>query len=251
MGRQFVAANSEHFVTASTPVTAAPFTMAMWFYYSSEITSQEFAYIGDRDVATHYWVLSARSGRELRFTARAGGANNLTTTDTFTLNTWNHACAVERSSTDRSVFLNGGGEITSSTSIVPATVDAVGLGARTVDTPSQFFDGRIAEVGIWNIGLAEFDVKRLAQGYSPPLVRPEHLVSYWSLRTENYNYDPILPPHIQQPANLLTNFGSTFTGHPPNIIYPLGHLRIPILAPQAVAGVTMPKFYHHYQRNTG
>ena len=27
--------------------------------------------------------------------------------------------------------------------------------------------------------------------------------------------------------------------------------RVAILAPQAVGGVTMPKFYHHYQRNTG
>ena len=33
------------------------------------------------------------------------------------------------------------------------------------------------------------------------------------------------------------------------IIYPASPFNI--TAPAAVGGVTMPKFYHHYQRNTG
>ena len=250
MARQFVAANSEHLLTG-LPVSVAPFTISLWFYHSNDAAGQSIWTLASTVSSTSYWQLVDRTGGHLRFTARAGGATHLTTsTNPAVVDTWNHACGVERASDNRSLYLNGGNKVDNTTGIAPAPT-RMGLGCRANDTIDEFLDGRIAEIGIWNVGLTEFDVKRLAQGYSPPLVRPEYLVWYKSLRTENYNYDSILPTHIQQPANLLTNVGSTFTGHPPNIIYPLGHLRIPILAPQAVAGVTMPKFYHHYQRNTG
>ena len=235
MSRIFVSANSEFVSGSFAPITVAPFTMACWFLHSNDSTSQEFSYIGDFDFTTHFYAFSARSNGTLRFTARAGASQHATTSDTFPLNTWNHACGVARASDDRSVFLNATGEVTNTNTSVPLNLDAFGIGARSGETPSQFFDGMVAEYGIWNIALSEFEVKLLGPQYrwSPLKVRRKNLVWYESFRFPDYNYDL----ERRRVKGVLTNLGSTFTAdHPLGIVYP-SERRVIAPAP-AVVGIT-------------
>ncbi len=215
MARLFVAANSEFLVSSAAPVTAAPLTFSGWFYHSNESTSQEFMYLGDRGTGTHFFAFSARSSGALRFTARAGPSQHATTSDTFVLNTWNHACGVARAADDRSVFLNGGGEATNTTSSVPASINAFGVGARCTDSPSQFFDGRLAEFGVWNVALSDAEVVSLSRGVAPSMIRPNSLVLYTQLhQAAGDDYDAV--------GGLVLTDNGTVTGadHPGRIFYP-------------------------------
>ena len=238
MSRIFVSANSEFISGPFAPVTATPFTVACWFYHSNDSTSQEFWYLGDFDTGTLFFAFSARSGGQLRFTARQGGSAHATTTATFPLNTWNHACGVARASDDRTVFLNGGDSVDNTSDTTPTNLDTFGLGARTGENPSQHFDGRIGEFGLWNIALDDFEVKLLGPQYrwSPLLVRRENLVWYESFRSPDYHYDL----EHRRPKVMLTNFGSTFDpDHPFGIVYP--RERMVIATDQAAAPAGDPE----------
>ena len=48
-------------------------------------------------------------------------------------------------------------------------------------TPGLFFDGLIAEVGIWNAALTAAEVASLAKGMTCDKVRPNALVAYFPL----------------------------------------------------------------------
>ena len=42
---------------------------------------------------------------------------------------------------------------------------------------------RMAEVALWKTNLSAADIAALAKGFAAPMVQPQHLVSYWPLRS--------------------------------------------------------------------
>ena len=81
-------------------------------------------------------------------------------------------------------------------------------------TNNNSMDGYMAEAAVWNVALTSAEVSVLSKGYSPLLVRPQSIVSYWPLigRTS---------PEI----DLVGGYGMTLVNAPttaahPRIIYP-------------------------------
>lgn len=74
----------------------------------------------------------------------------------------------------------------------------------------MFFDGRIAEVGIWNAALTAAEIASLAKGMTCDKVRPQNLVFY----------APLVRDLIDQKGGLTitNNNGATVANHPR--IYP-------------------------------
>lgn len=182
MAIQFTAASTEYLEVNSTPVVAAPFTMACWFNSDSIAAGQTLLFVGDKDVANEFWDLQLRGdvvGDPLRFerTTSAGTVNADTTTG-YSANTWQHACAVEASATDARVFLNGTNKGTNTTSRAPAGSDRLSIGRRGSSVPTLYMSNHIAEVAIYNIALSDAEVALLALGASPLFVHPEALVFY-------------------------------------------------------------------------
>jgi hypothetical protein len=61
--------------------------------------------------------------------------------------------------------------------------EALEVGRRGNNSTSTvgYFDGLIAEVGIWGAVLTDAEVASLAKGVSPLMVRPQSLVAYYPL----------------------------------------------------------------------
>ena len=99
------------------------------------------------------------------------------------------------------------------------------IGTNSVGN-SQYWDGTIAELGIWDVKLTDDEFLILADRYSPLFVRPQNLVGYWRL-IRGIN-DEIL-------GIVGSNNGSIVVPHP-SIIYP-ANVRVGV--PAAAGGIAV------------
>ncbi|KKN02975.1 hypothetical protein LCGC14_1112390 [marine sediment metagenome] len=181
MARTFVEASSESLVVDSTPVTAHPLTMACWFKAVDITDTEVLMWLGDKDVGDDFWRLEALGsfgGDPIGALAQDGAGNRATTSTGFSAGTWHHACGVFTNSSLRAAYLDGGGKGTDTGVKSPDNADRIAIGASADSTPSGYCDADIAECAIWNVALTDAEVARLAQAFSPKMVRLDALVFY-------------------------------------------------------------------------
>lgn len=83
------------------------------------------------------------------------------------------------------------------------------LGAEDiVGSPARFLNGKLAEVGIWNVGVSPSVRKALAAGAPPPLAHPDGLKAYWPLLGDSPE------PDYSGNRNSGTLTGTTVANHP-------------------------------------
>ncbi len=191
MARLFDDGSSEYLELDSAPVAAAPFTMACWFYSDDVTIEQTMMFIGDKDFDNRRWNLDLNGtvgGDPISFTVvDAGGAGTATSTTGASVNTWHHACAVEVTTTDRRVFIDGGSKGTNAANRTPASTDRISIGRVGRATPFGYFSGRIAEAVIWSVALSDTEVALLGKGNSPLSIQPHNIVSYYPLIRDDDN----------------------------------------------------------------
>jgi hypothetical protein len=173
--------SSQRLTPASVPVTAAPLTMACFFRAANITHRGALITLTANANNTNYFLLYAEgtvSGDPVRVLDRGGGSEvTASTTSGFTANTWHHACGVRSSSSNRTVYLDGGNSATNSGSATPAGLDQFNIGSFKA-VAGNFFNGQMAEVGIWNAALTAEEVASLAKGMTCDKVRPQSLVFY-------------------------------------------------------------------------
>jgi hypothetical protein len=99
---------------------------------------------------------------------------------TFTSGTWHHACGVWVGDSDRRVFLNGTKQ-TNATGVSTPTSQDFNIGRYGGTAPANYYDGDMAEVGLWSAALSDSEVASLAKGFPPSRIRPQSLAQYWPL----------------------------------------------------------------------
>ena len=105
---------------------------------------------------------SSKLSRSYIYQVRGGGTANIETTTGYTAGEWHHLLAYSSSDTDHHVFIDGGGEGSSSDDISVAGVDTTSLGAR-VDgiARNQYLSGAIADARIYNRVLSNAEIRQL------------------------------------------------------------------------------------------
>ena len=172
---------SNQYLSANAPVngTAKPFTLACWFNSTTTTANQYLvtlcpasgnawgisahgAVAGDPIIALHTSTLEAK------------------TTTGYSANTWTHACGVFSAATSRTAHINAGSSNTTTGaegSALAATNIIIGS-IRFNGAFSQYLNGLIAEVGVWNAALTADEIASLADGMTCDKVRPQSLVFY-------------------------------------------------------------------------
>ncbi len=235
--------SSDSLWSLTAPITAAPFTMACWFNSTTGVGNQTLIDISDGSTSDR-WRLNAAGnvgGDPIRCViAQTGQSNvNVDTSTGYSANTWHHACFVERSATDRSIYIDGGSRGNNATSRTPGGISEITVGTSVVN--SQYLNGLLAEAAVWSADLTDDEITALALGVSPLIVRPASLVSYWPLvgRTS--------PEIDTMGGNGLIVSGAVAAVHP-RVFYPS---RVQIGVPAAaVAANDGAALYHHF-RNMG
>jgi hypothetical protein len=183
--------STQYLNTGSSPVSTFPFTMACWFNADSNTTNGSLIRLTNQ--SGNFWNFTLRTGGAtagdpIAVTAfDQNNANQVTNTTTgYTTGVWHHACGVFVSTTSRTVYLDGGSSATGTTSINPTGVNRIynGVALDSSGLPVLYFDGRIAEVGIWNAALTAAEIASLADGMTCDKVRPQSLVFYAPLVRE-------------------------------------------------------------------
>jgi hypothetical protein len=116
------------------------------------------------------------AGDPIRVLSNAN-AISITSTSGVTQGQWHHGCFVAAATNSRTVYLDGGNSATSSSSFTPSGINTFNIGCF-LDLSTEFFDGRMAEIGVWNVGLNASEVASLADGMTCDKVRPQSLVFY-------------------------------------------------------------------------
>lgn len=179
MARQFTRASSHYLSTAVAVPSAMPLTMACWFMVPDVNT--EYSLMTRASAGNHRHAMRVRgdlAGDYLQLNASDGSTLEISTTTSVVANVWQHACVSIASSTSRTVYLNGGGKVTGTGAITPATTSLWIGASNSSGSPTQFLNGSIAEAAVWNTALTDEDVMALARGVCPASVMPSALVLY-------------------------------------------------------------------------
>ena len=184
MARNFNSVNPD-FLRGSAVVTAAPFSVSVWARCTDESNDRGVWYIGRSGSTNDFWAMrfnDTGSGHTIRYRVSNGGATNVETAATWTLNEWHHIGVVEAASDDRRLYLDGGNKVTNSTSRTPnGGIDRTSVGRFDDVTPDNNYDGDIAHFAVWNVALTDAEMATLAAGISPLRVRRGALIAYWPL----------------------------------------------------------------------
>lgn len=189
-------------------VTAYPFSVSFWFKPTqSTVLGVMWSCINYG--STERWQMTQQQDsnyRDLELNVKVAGVDYaLRSGGTFNVGEWNHACAICASSTSRKVSLNGGAFATDTTNLTPTGMQYTFYGARRGSgTAMFFFNGGMAEFGIWTAALTDAEAASLAKGSSPARVRPQSLIR--SIRMVRSQQD------LKGSSNTLT--GTTVGIHP-------------------------------------
>ena len=181
MAYNFTIANSQMLNTGSSPITAEPFTLSIWFNRKDVSSSHTLMSVNKGAVASiGLFVLQAPfNSQTLNAVTNDGSFSVSSSSTTYSLNTWNHACGVFPSASSRTSWVNGVASTTNTETRAVSGVANVSIGGRYVTTTPDFFANcLLAECGIWNVALSQEEVISLSKGVSSALIRPQNLVFY-------------------------------------------------------------------------
>jgi hypothetical protein len=185
MARSNTGSTSNYLEFAGAALTGAPCTLAAWVY-PGNVTSEMHVIGLTTTGGDNGFLLLTIDGSQPGdpVAAYSGGSAypQALTTAGFVANTWQHVAAVFTSASSRAAFLDGGNKGTNGTTSNPiGTIARTTVGLYRGGSTGGPFDGRIAEVGVWDVALSDEEVASLAKGFSPRLVRPGSLVGYYPL----------------------------------------------------------------------
>ena len=226
MARDFELDTTDYLENAAAVLVAVPCTFAAWFRAETVDINQTIMSLMDNGVDTHGMYMEATSSNVISAVTADGGFKIAFGSTNFSVDTWHHGCAVYASSTSRSAYLDGGGKVEDTVDATPLNIDTTAIGRLSRLSATNYFDGRIAEVGIWNVALTDNEVISLASGNSPLLVRPLSLQAYWPL----YGLNSPEPDLAGSAFNMTVN-GPAAANHAPVVPYSArfwGHGPFPI-----------------------
>lgn len=215
MSREFNGSNQ--WLNHTTPViSGTPFSVSCWFNPDGLTTQGTFWWEGEAGSASDYHELQFAgdvAGDPIRAGTRNGTFNSANSSaGPGAANAWYQAAGVWTSSTDRKAYFNGGNEGSNTTDRTPDFIDESAIGRTNDSTPGNYFDGSIAEMGIWNVALTPAEIATLGKGYSVLFVRPQSLVDWIPLfKSEDTGF--------KTRRAFTANGTPTVDTHPP-IIYP-------------------------------
>jgi hypothetical protein len=175
MAYEFNATNQ--YLEVATAVANRPCTMAAWGYLDTTTGIRDIVSVSSK-TTTSVLRLNVNFG-QYRI-ADQGNVNAVANGAIVSAGSWNHYAGVFASGSSRTPYTNGvaGAENTTSVAAITPTVTSIGAWFERTSNPIQFFDGQIAEVGIWNVALTAAEVASLAKGMTCDKVRPQSLVFY-------------------------------------------------------------------------
>jgi hypothetical protein len=149
--------------------TGLPFTVSAWAYPDTTVSGttaccskREAIFAFNNSGANLNLLYYAQDNSTKKFYNFDPNNSYIGSTNTFEPGQWHHIALIVDSSGNGKLFVNGGQEATWSNGS-NSSVNRFSIGQEwdSVTTASDFFDGKIDEVAIWNVALSAADVSAL------------------------------------------------------------------------------------------
>lgn len=180
MAYNFIRNNGVFLSVSNAVVSQTPLTIAAWNKVTDINTAQAVVSICTNNGTHRFQIVLVANTARYRCNAVGSSATGFAeATASATAGTWGHVAAVFSSDSSRTCYFNGGNSGTSSvTSTLSETLSQVQIGSVYINGNSNYMNGDIAEVGIWNAALTASEVASLGKGITCNQVRPQSLVFY-------------------------------------------------------------------------
>jgi len=176
---------SSQCIRNAAPTIAAPLSMAIRIrpnnvsvYQSAAILSRAAGSFGSWDVI-RVSVRGDLSGDPFQLSVLKNSTAVEIQGGAATVGQWASVVAIQTSATSRELWVNGVQVATSTTSVAPANFDAIRLGCAiglSGATEDAFFDGDLADFGLWNVALTSAEIASLNNGFPVSGIRPPSLL---------------------------------------------------------------------------
>jgi hypothetical protein len=174
----------------SAVVSGFPKSMCAWFKQTT-LAWQTIIVIKQDDGVSwdHRISLDLNSSGNVTAHAKAGGSDeNATSNVTAPAGEWHHACAVFTSTSERTIYVDGGNAVTDTGAASPNTPTVTRIGVKVVAANEDYFGGTLDDVRIYNRALSAAEIKRLYKIGGTMVVNKaansgslsNGLVGYWS-----------------------------------------------------------------------
>jgi len=194
------------------PVTSGPCSVACWF--QPDIGNSGHIINICNSSGEDSFRLSLGAGSLMRLNAVDNGVGDLIdTTGSVSTAGWNFGGFRITSSTSRKLYLFSYPSytietVTDTSSQNPTNFTRLHIGSRRNNsTTDEYYNGKIAEVAIWNVSLEDSDFISMSKGISCTLVRPQNLVFYAPLIRDIVDL-------TTSKLALTNNGGATVSDHP-------------------------------------
>lgn len=209
---------NQYLQVSSAVVTAAPLTLACWFNVDVNNVTHALVSITNDGTAGSivrfalFARISTAGGGVDAFASDTANTNGIAqSTAAYSVNTWHHGAGVFSSATSRTAYLDGGNAGTNTTNVTPTLLNRTNVGVQFLQTSggtsgNAFCNGRIAEVGIWDVALTAQEIASLADAMPCDRVRPQNLVFYAPLVRDLQD--------VRGGLAITNNNTATVAGHP-------------------------------------
>jgi len=220
MSRTFVRASSQYLGNGSScPVATYPFTVAGWALPSST-GDRALVSMGQAGVTQRHLLYITAS--DLRAFSGNGGTSGQSSGISAGNGSWIHCAGVYSANNNRVSYVDGANGVSNSTTVNVSGLDRIYFGAYYNNglTAGFYYDGLMAEWGVWNVALTAAEIGSLAAGVSPLMVRPDALVAYYPMYARATDEEDWSGIHT------LTNTGTTAGTSRPRIRHPFAPQRM-------------------------
>ncbi len=193
MSRFFDSSGTDEFLEKdSAIVTAPPFSISAWIRPNSFTSSAAFVQLANKSTSDdRFRMYISSSSQKYTFAVDDNGSQAFAEVNVvLSTGVWVHAAAVEVADNDHRAYLNGTLK-TATLQKNPAGVDRTSIGRAGDSSPTNFFDGDIAHVAIWNVALSSDEIDSLVVGVSPLKIRRDSLVAYYPVGGQSPELDVV------------------------------------------------------------
>jgi hypothetical protein len=187
MAYEFEAASSQYLTATSTATSAYPLTLAAFCRFNGTGVNRAILSFGRTATPFHRQVIF-RTADNIFAAQSVGAVSQQASSGILTSVETRHICGVFSSTSSRQLFVNGVSAGTNTGSSTLNDLDQPAIGARNSGSFGLFWDGMIAEAGVWTAALTSAEIASLADGMTCDKVRPQSLVFYAPLVRDLIDY---------------------------------------------------------------
>jgi hypothetical protein len=206
MAYDFVRATSQRIAGALSSI-AVPLTLHARIFFDNVTTSNQAVVSVDTVGGNNRHVMQiTQSGAMIIVAISNSGAGNQTALGSAVpSNDWSSGVAQYSATNNRRPYIDGSAG-TANTGSATVTFDQLLISATTNTTATNNFDGKLADIAVWDVALTDAEIVSLAKGFKPYRIRPQ------SLRT----YVPLIRnlQDVRGVVSLTANNGPTVADHP-------------------------------------